>query len=131
MVERHSDPFVDGAKRCFGFPAHTMIHTAKRPACMTRLSLHFPLAFVATIATLVLMEPARTIINLLGGPNAVAFIAGVHRTRVSNWARPRASGGTGGSIPFKHVPALINAARGKGLELSAEDFLPSEQEKAV
>lgn len=70
------------------------------------------------------MEPAYSIIRKLGGPNIVAEIAGVHRTRVSNWARPKESGGTGGSIPFRHVPALIEAAAAKGIALSADDFLP-------
>ena len=70
------------------------------------------------------MEPARTIVEKLGGPNAVAGIAKVHRTRVSNWMRPKEAGGTGGQIPFKHVPALLAAAREQGKELSADDFLP-------
>ncbi|MBR7654848.1 helix-turn-helix domain-containing protein [Brucella intermedia GD04153] len=70
------------------------------------------------------MEPAKTIITTLGGPSAVATIAGVHRTRVSNWMRPKEAGGTGGVIPFKHVPALIGAAREKGISISADDFLP-------
>lgn len=72
------------------------------------------------------MEPATKIIASLGGTSAVAEIAGVHRTRVSNWKRPKGSGGTGGVIPFKHVPALIAAAREKGVDLSADDFLPME-----
>lgn len=76
------------------------------------------------------MEPARTIIDRLGGPNKVATIAGVHRTRVSNWARTKESGGTGGVIPFKHVPALLAAAREAGFELSADDFLPRMAEGA-
>lgn len=71
------------------------------------------------------MEPARTIISRLGGPNKVSAIAGVHRTRVSNWARKKQDGGTGGVIPFKHVPALIAAARDMGVDLSADDFLPT------
>ena len=70
------------------------------------------------------MEPARSIIQSLGGPNAVAEIAGVHRTRVSNWMRRKDAGGTGGMIPFKHVPALIEAASERGIPLSADDFLP-------
>lgn len=70
------------------------------------------------------MEPASTIIDRLGGPNKVASIAGVHRTRVSNWKRPKAGGGTGGAIPFKHVPALLAAAKDMGVELSTDDFLP-------
>ena len=76
------------------------------------------------------MEPARTIIDRLGGPNKVATIAGVHRTRVSNWARTKEAGGTGGVIPFKHVPALLAAAKDAGVELSADDFLPKVSEAA-
>ena len=76
------------------------------------------------------MEPARTIIDRLGGPNKVAAIAGVHRTRVSNWARDKNAGGTGGVIPFKHVPALLAAAKEKGVELSADDFLPAPEHAA-
>ncbi|RWX78296.1 hypothetical protein EPK99_06610 [Neorhizobium lilium] len=76
------------------------------------------------------MEPARSIIDRLGGPNKVAEIAGVHRTRVSNWARNKESGGTGGVIPFKHVPALLAAAKGIGIDLSADDFLPRRETAA-
>lgn len=71
------------------------------------------------------MEPARSIIEKLGGPSAVARIAGVHRTRVSNWSRAKEVGGTGGTIPFKHVPALLSAAENIGVVLSADDFLPT------
>ena len=72
-----------------------------------------------------IMEPANTIIQKLVGPSKVALIAGVHRTRVSNWKRPKESGGTGGVIPFGHAPALIEAARKMNIPLSADDFLPS------
>lgn len=70
------------------------------------------------------MEPANRIIEMLGGPNVVSKIAGVHRTRVSNWKRASSVGGTGGVIPFKHVPALLAEARARGLDLTADDFLP-------
>ncbi len=76
------------------------------------------------------MEPATTIIRQLGGPNKVAEIVGVHRTRVSNWKRPKEDGGTGGMIPFKHVPALIAAGRDVGINLSADDFLPATEAAA-
>lgn len=69
-------------------------------------------------------QPARTIIDRFGGPNKVSAITGVHRTRVSNWARAKDSGGTGGSIPFRHVPKLLAAAKEQGFDLSADDFLP-------
>lgn len=77
------------------------------------------------------MEPAQSIISKLGGPNAVAEIAGVHRTRVSNWSRPKDKGGTGGTIPFKHVPALLSAASERGVELDAADFLPAHSREAA
>ena len=76
------------------------------------------------MATNSFMEPARTIIDRFGGPTKVASIAGVHRTRVSNWARKKEDGGTGGVIPFKHVPALLAAAKEQGVDLSTDDFLP-------
>jgi len=71
------------------------------------------------------MEPANRIIEALGGPTKVALIAGVHRTRVSNWKRPREVGGTGGRIPQSHIPVLLLAARERGVRLSADDFLPA------
>ena len=71
------------------------------------------------------MEPAQTIIEKLGGDTVVAGIVGLHRTRVANWKRPKKAGGTGGVIPFKHVPALIAEASKRGIALDANDFLPA------
>lgn len=79
---------------------------------------------VANIATLRFMEPARSIVTKLGGPSAVAEAIGIHRTRVSNWQRSRAQGGTGGIIPQRHHLALMDLAEAKGVALSADDFLP-------
>lgn len=76
------------------------------------------------------MEPAKHIIYALGGPSEVSRITGSHRTRVSNWMRRKEDGGTGGIIPFKHAPALIAAAKERGVELSADDFLPMQVEAA-
>lgn len=70
------------------------------------------------------MEPASTIIAKLGGPTKVAQIVGVHRVRVSNWKQPRTRGGTGGTIPQRHIPALIAHARAAGIALGGDDFLP-------
>jgi hypothetical protein len=74
------------------------------------------------------MEPAATIIKELGGPSEVSRICGVHRTRVSNWMRPSAAGGTGGVIPQKHHRAIINAWRERHIDRSAEDLLPIDKE---
>lgn len=77
------------------------------------------------------MEPASRIIDLLGGPTRVAEIVGVHRTRVSNWKRPRDVGGTGGIIPHWHVSKLLEAARENNVELEPHDFAPVGQEDAA
>lgn len=72
------------------------------------------------------MEPARTIITKLGGVAAVSRLARVHRTRVSNWMRPKERGGTGGIIPQRHIRCLLDAAQRSGVALTAEDFFPLE-----
>lgn len=70
------------------------------------------------------MEPASSIVRKLGGPSSVAAIVGVHRTRVSNWSRPKAAGGTGGLIPLKYATTLIAAAAERGIEITADEFMP-------
>lgn len=77
------------------------------------------------------MEPATRIIELLGGPTRVAEIVGVHRTRVSNWKRPRDAGGTGGVIPHWHVAKLLKAAHESGVDLEPQDFAPIGQGDAA
>lgn len=69
-------------------------------------------------------DPADTIIKRFGGLSAVARITGVTPHSVMRWRSPEDSGGTGGAIPFRHVPALIEAAKGRGIALAADDFLP-------
>ncbi len=68
------------------------------------------------------MEPASTIIKLLGGDTAVADALGIHRTRVSNWKRPKAGGGTDGRVPQWHIQKMIEMARERGHELTFNDF---------
>lgn len=70
------------------------------------------------------MEPAQTIIAKLGGPGIVSAVVGVHRTRVSNWRRPREKGGTNGLIPQDYHLRLIDFAATKGVILTGDDFLP-------
>ena len=71
-------------------------------------------------------DPASTIITKLGGPDAVATIAGVHLSRVYRWMAPKEAGGTGGTIPQRHHVALIVAARRQGVDLRADEFLSME-----
>ncbi|MGO9432658.1 carph-isopro domain-containing protein [Rhodoblastus sp.] len=76
------------------------------------------------------LEPASSIIAKLGGPSKVAAVVGVHPTRVSNWKRARASGGTGGRIPQAHHLVILRAAKECGAEITAEDLLPREGDAA-
>ena len=55
-------------------------------------------------------------------------IVDVHRTRVSNWMRPKSAGGTGGRIPQNHHRAILNAASKIGFGLTAEDLLPCDDD---
>ena len=50
---------------------------------------------------------------------------GLHRTRVSNWQRPKERGGSGGRIPQSHHRALIAIASELDVPLSADDLLPA------
>lgn len=71
------------------------------------------------------MEPASKIVSALGGVRAVAEIAGVHRTRVYGWMKPKEDGGTGGVIPYPHIPKIMAAAKKAGIRLSGDDFIPT------
>ena len=71
------------------------------------------------------MEPARTIIRLLGGEKVVSEITGTAYTAPYRWQHDRTRGGTGGLIPQRHHPKLLDHARAQGIELGAQDFLPA------
>jgi hypothetical protein len=70
------------------------------------------------------MEPANKILTRLGGPTAVAKFIGVHRVTVSKWQSSRESGGTGGMIPMRQIPRLMDMAKSLGIALDGNDFLP-------
>lgn len=70
------------------------------------------------------MEPASTIIEILGGEAKVAEAAGVALTAPYRWQQPRAKGGTGGVIPHWHVGKLLDHAKANGIELTPLQFAP-------
>lgn len=70
------------------------------------------------------MEPARSVIELLGGEKAVSKATGTAYTAPYRWQQPRDKGGTGGNIPQRHHNALLAYARSQGVRLTAEDLLP-------
>lgn len=76
------------------------------------------------------MEPARSIIEKLGGEAVVSSVTRTAYTAPYRWQHSKAKGGTDGLIPQRHHPALLSYARENGISLSASEFLPSEQQDA-
>ncbi|SEE60230.1 hypothetical protein SAMN05519104_6692 [Rhizobiales bacterium GAS188] len=74
------------------------------------------------------MEPASSIIEKLGGEAVIKQVTGTAYTAPYRWQHRREKGGTGGLIPQRYHRALLDYARSKGIELTAEDFLPASQE---
>lgn len=77
------------------------------------------------------LEPAHSIVDRLGGPGKVAAFLGLHRTRVSKWKLPKVSGGTGGTIPLKHVPALMRLAVTIGADLRYAEFFVQDEQRLL
>jgi hypothetical protein len=72
-------------------------------------------------------QPASRIIAALGGVEPVRSATGKSRSTVYGWMQRAEIGGTGGVIPFRHIPALLALAKESGTALSADDFFPESQ----
>jgi hypothetical protein len=70
-------------------------------------------------------EPAGTVIRAFGGARKCGAAIGVSAELCSQWNRPADRGGTGGWIPEKHRPALLAAAKKRGLKSVTKDLLAS------
>lgn len=69
------------------------------------------------------MEPARTIIERLGGPAKVAEITGTALTAPYRWQVAVEKGGTGGFIPRKYHRQILDFAGANEIDIAASDFL--------
>lgn len=67
------------------------------------------------------MEPAHSIVNMLGGPSAVARHLHLTPGAVSRWGMPRDKG-RGGLVPSTHIPELCRLASSMGLFLEPNSF---------
>lgn len=76
------------------------------------------------------MEPATTIITLCGGIEAVAEMVNRSTSRVHRWTYPKDRGGTGGLIPSESAMRLLDAARGRGIDLRPEHFFARAEDAA-
>lgn len=75
------------------------------------------------------MEPAKSIIDVLGGVLSVAEITGAHVTRVRRWRLPMSNGGTDGAIPREHVYLLFRETLRRGLSIRVEDIVFSPEQR--
>jgi hypothetical protein len=70
-----------------------------------------------------MLNPAKTVIDICGGPDAVAGMINVHVSNVYRWTYPTdRPGGLGGHVPTRQQGKLLNAARGRGIDLRPEHF---------
>jgi hypothetical protein len=69
------------------------------------------------------MDPAKTVIEKIGGAEAAARITGKHISRVYRWMYSPARGGTGGVVPHAAAVKLLDHARESNIPLAAEDFI--------
>ena len=73
------------------------------------------------------LNPARDIINALGGADIVSDLTGKHISRVYRWMKPKEKGGTGGTIPQSDAPKLLEYAKSKRIRVSAADFFKRDE----
>lgn len=66
------------------------------------------------------LEPASSVIDLFGGPVAVAKILGLDRAQVYRWMYPKCQRGTDGLIPSWHQQVLLAHAKRNKIPLTAE-----------
>lgn len=76
------------------------------------------------------LEPAKSIIERLGGVDVVAGVTGKHRTRVFRWMYSTERGGTGGLVPQREHAKLLEYATHKKIALSPVDFVQVPAEAA-
>lgn len=68
------------------------------------------------------LEPASSVLALIGGVEVAARITGKHVSRVYRWTYPRERGGTGGVIPHEDATKLLKWASESDIPLSASHF---------
>lgn len=74
-----------------------------------------------TIPVIHTLEPAYTVIEKLGGKSSVAESLALDKSTLSRWCQPRPSG-TGGLIPQRYWPQLIEMAREQRVRISIKEL---------
>lgn len=73
------------------------------------------------------LEPANTVLALIGGVEVAAEVTGKHVSRIYRWTYSREKGGTGGVIPHEDATKLLKHASEKNIPLTAAHFFMVDQ----
>lgn len=68
------------------------------------------------------LEPAHSVVRILGGCRAVGRALKLNSSTVSRWCTGVEDGGTNGRIPQKHWSALIQFGQLTGVRLTVEQL---------
>jgi hypothetical protein len=81
---------------------------------------------------LINLDPAKSVIDKIGGVEKAAAVTGKHISRIYRWMYSTTRGGTGGFVPHTDAVKLLDHAKKHDLPLAAEDFIqsPAPAEKA-
>lgn len=78
------------------------------------------------------MEPAKTIIEYLGGAKCAAEIVRKHPSRIYRWAYPSTKReGCDGIVPLKDQRAILEFCQSAGIDVRREDFFCSERLRSI
>lgn len=69
------------------------------------------------------LTPAEYVIQTFGGVRATARAIGRDKSSVSVWRRAKTRKGTGGLIPHKAQPLILQAAKERGLDITPTDLI--------
>lgn len=75
-----------------------------------------------SIPTIHTLDPAYSIIEALGGKSEVAERLSLDKSTLSRWCQPRPSG-TGGQIPQRYWPTLIEMGRKHGVPITIKELV--------
>jgi len=70
-----------------------------------------------------MMSPVDYVIKVFGGVRATARAIGRSPTAVSKWRQPTDRGGSGGRVPNKAQPVVLQKAKELGLDITGEDLI--------
>jgi hypothetical protein len=74
-----------------------------------------------TIPTIHMLEPAFSVVEKLGGKAAVADTLNLDKSTLSRWCQP-APQGTGGMIPQRYWPQLVEMARKQKVRITLKEL---------